>query len=190
MPALAKLEDLEALLGREFNTDAQRERAEAALRIATTRIQAEARQHFFLVEDDVVELHPQFGRAYEISLPERPVVAVGALTIDGSTIASYEVTRWGRVRATVGDLLTPFPVANRDPRKPALVTVTYTHGYADGEIPQELQDICLVVATRLLANPEGFTQEGMGQYQASYGDAAGVTLTQDEIRLLRRWRPR
>lgn len=148
--------------------------AHDAIEDATAEIRAYCRQHFSLVEDDVVELRGTDGR--RLRLPQRPVQDVTEVLVNGEEFIEEEDFR--RVR----DTLFRFDGWGGDD---GLVVVTYTHGYE--EIPREIEKVCLSLAMRLFSNPEGIMQMRMGaDYSVSYAadPEAVVGLNRSERRVL------
>lgn len=181
MAQFAPSADLAARLGIEFSAD-EGARADSLLTLASGLIQAEARQRIELVEDD--ELAIRGLTEGRILLPERPIVSVSAVDLDGTSIGadSYYVEgdhlvhrgsswsgwldgygRWGSSRSPL--------------------TVTYTHGYAT--IPGAIKSVCVESAVRAYVNPGSTTQESYGSERTSYG-SVGLTLTPDERRSIHR----
>jgi hypothetical protein len=80
----------------------------------------------------------------------------------------------------------------------ATVVVTYSHGYE--VIPDDIKGVCLSAAARAftspgLVNPAGVESETIDGYAVTYrsnmanGSTAGVTLAEDESRIVKRYRP-
>ena len=136
--AFADVDDLAVLLGETF--DATRStQGELALELASTAIRAAARQTIDFIEDDAVTLAGTWDA--DLPLPERPVVDVAVVTVDG-----VEDTDWALVgsvlRRTWGGWGCPS----------ATVEVTYTHGHET--VPEVVRSICLQAAARFMINPE------------------------------------
>ena len=151
-------------------------RGELLLESASAIIRNHCRQTFDLVEDDEVELR---GTARSrLLLPERPVVSVASVTLDGDTLGadSYSRVRDGLWRQNGwGDEST-------------LVQVTYTHGFAEGTPAMEtLKAVCLQVAARAAANPQSFGGFDIDGLSAS-GLSAPIALTAAEQTILNRYR--
>jgi hypothetical protein len=169
-------------------------RFEQALRWASARIRAATNQVLTEVADDTVRLRGTY--AGELWLPERPVTAVGAVTVDGMALASglYSWSADGKLGAGAGE----WPVLNAPTGVSgwgggaAVVEVTYDHGYT--ETPDDLKALCLAMAARQLSVPDygAVTQrsETIGRYtnSVSYGAARG--FDDDERRILNRYRRR
>lgn len=143
---------------------------------ASAAIRTYCRQTFDLVADDPVELRGTWSD--RLLLPERPVVSVSAVDIDG-----YDVTVYRRVR----DVL-----YHRSSwgGPEAVVTVTYTHGFAAAAPAMEtLKGVCLSIASRAAVNTSGTTSESIGDWSASWGNGGGgFALTAAEQSILDRFR--
>lgn len=197
MSEFASTEQLGHFLNREIQTD-EESHARMMIRLASSAVQRETRQTLELVIDDDVELEPSSldSASSELTLPERPVLAVSAITLDTFAATGFEVSRWGRVRWPLHGVET-----NRSPiygDVPPVVRVTYSHGYAIGALPDpnplaatllpdEILDVVLAVAARSMENPTGVASESTMTYRVDYA-SAGARLTADEKRSLRRWR--
>lgn len=143
---------------------------------ASAVIRTYCRQTFDLVPDDVVPLRGTWsGR---LVLPERPVVSVASVAIDGADIADG----YTRVR----DVL--YRTSWSGPK--AVVTVTYTHGFAaDAPAMETLKGVCLSVAARAAANPQSMAQESIGSWSGSFvNGVGGFGLTAAEQAILDRFR--
>jgi hypothetical protein len=197
MPTLATKEQLAALLGRELTT-AEEGTADLLLELATDVVRVEAAQTLTLVEDDVAVLVG--GWASELELPERPVVEVAGITVDGAaldaagwTFDERRILRRYAVSINVGD----GPPGAGSPSgyhwggPDRSIVVTYTHGYAEDAIPTDLKGITLQAAKRALLNPTDAKQESLGAHSSTFmANEAGVFLTDAERRIARRYRRR
>jgi hypothetical protein len=131
MVQFATAEELGSFLGRRFDPQ-ERGAAELHLRTASAVIQAAAAQVFELVLDDEIDL--RYQRGPDLHLPERPVLAVSAVTVDGAAVTDYIVT--GSAVSWIGSGLVGvrgfspelFGVRSWTPA----IKVTYSHGYAIG----------------------------------------------------------
>lgn len=168
--------------------------ADMLLTAASAAIIRATGQQFELVTNDDAVLRGTWDRT--LVLPQRPVVAVSAVSINGLAVptgtwllAGYTLYRghlpifngpddWG------GDIyLTSWggPMS--------AVQVTYTHGFA--QIPADVAMVCMQAALRALRNPEGDTGETIGQYshQTAPDHAAGIVLTDAEQAALSAYDP-
>lgn len=189
LPSLATVADLAAMLGRTF-TPTQEVQAQALLDQASSIVRAYVRQDitratttdtFTMRRADPV-LHRCGGL---VTLPQRPVVDVTAVSIDGTA-----TTDWWQEG---NDLLLRSwswaqpPAANRPPQ----VEVTYTHGWHP--IPGDIVAIVLQAANRVIVNPSGIRSETVGGISTTYlipatGENLGVLLSRTEQRVLDRYR--
>ena len=179
MPALATVADLAAFCG-WAGSDAQ---ARLAIDVATGVVQRACAQTLLPVVGDVVTLA---GGQPTLILPERPVTAV-------SGVAGYDSGAWrwdGRdmLMLTAGAVWSATVTSHAWMVWPDTVTVTYSHGFTS--IPADLKGVCLTVATRLLDNPSGVRAETVAGYSATYGDAAGISLTATERAVCNTYRRR
>jgi hypothetical protein len=139
---------------------------------ASALIRTYCQQTFDRVVDDLVELR---GTSSErLMLPERPVIEVTSVYLDG-----FEVDDWSRVRDRLwrsGGWGGPS----------SSVEVSYTHGFAPNSPTMlTLRSICLSVAYRMSVNPATATQQTIGDFNQSF--AAGA-LTAAEQAMLDRYR--
>jgi hypothetical protein len=152
----ASTTDLGIYLG-ETLAGARLAQAGLMLDLASGRIQGWTRQRLELVTDDVVTLAGTYD--WELKLPERPVVSVMSVEVDGVALA---VTAWrvadSRLIRKVGGWTGPATA----------VEVTYTHGYAT--IPDDIRGVTLELASRMMSSPSGVQQEGIGTYNVTFAD--------------------
>jgi hypothetical protein len=171
--ALATASELVDRLGVEF-TAAEEARAEGLLERASGLVQDEARQRIELVEDDEFTFYGFLESS--VLLPERPVVEVTAVTIDGDDLAAdaYRLEDDHLVYAAGWPLDTE-------------IVVTYTHGWE--EIPAAAKEVVLSMVSRVWVNPTGVVSERLGQAQMTYavqGTPPGMLLTPEDRRTIRR----
>lgn len=189
MAQFASASDLAERLGVTIS-GAEQTRADALLATASGLIQAEARQAIELVADDVLELR---GTSDDrVRLPERPVVSVGSVTLDGVALA--EGTDWYldgsalvRMPSTILGL-TAGPLCRGFGNPSQELVVTYTHGFAPGDIPGAVKAVCLEAVVRVWVNPGAVVGERHGSEQVQYmnGTPTGILLTGVEERTIRR----
>jgi hypothetical protein len=153
---------------------------EAALRAideATAAIQDFCGQTIELVEDDEYTFDVDEGRT-KLFLPQLPVTAVASVVEDGTTLTvdtDYKLGLYGilhRVGRTWASGV-------------QIVTVTYSHGYADGHAKLEVaKSVCTRAAARAfqaglraaaLSGVSGVQAQTLGDYQVQYGaEASGA----------------
>lgn len=138
---------------------------------ATAIIQAHCRQTLEQVTDDTQTLRGHWGQW--LLLPERPVQSVTSVKLDDETVDDFERVRdrlWRR-KGWVGDWLwwqRDWGRAWGEGEDHSTVEVVYTHGFAaDSPAMETLKAVCLWVAGRMAANPQGF---------ATFSDAAGTNI--------------
>ncbi|MFE2140186.1 hypothetical protein ACFXA3_00200 [Streptomyces sp. NPDC059456] len=147
LPAFATAADLAAATQR---SDLDSASADLALASASAVIRRWTRQSITLVEGDVVTLRVLDER--ELVLPQRPVVSVSQVRVNGLVLQDWVLSvdrllRAGGWRHLPGT--TTYP-------DPGLVEVTYTHGYA--EVPDEVRAVCLDLAAVSVTNPGGLRE--------------------------------
>ncbi len=189
LPSLATVADLATRLNRTF-TPQQEAQVQALLDDASSTVRAFTRQDltratttdtFTMRRADPV-LHQCAGI---VTLPQRPVVDIDTVTIDGSTSSDW----WQDGQ----DLLLRSwswdqpPTVHRAPQ----VTVTYTHGW--DPIPGEITAIVLQAVNRVLVNPSQVRSETVGGESVTYlipttGEALGVLLSRTEEKVLKKYR--
>ena len=146
--------------------------------MASAIIRNYCRQTFDLIEDDEVELRGT--RRRRLLLPERPVVSVSSVTVDGDPVESFRKVRDGlwRTQGWGGE--------------DRLVEVVYTHGFAENDPAWDvLTGVCLQVSARAAANPQHFQSVnvdgvgsvfGMGPSHTNLGLTAAEQATLDRFR--------
>lgn len=130
-------------------------RGDLLIESASAIIRNHCRQTFDIVENDEVELR---GTSLKrLMLPERPVVDVTSVAVDGETVENYRRVRDGLWRNEGWG------------GKSSLVEVTYSHGFAvDSAAMEVVKAVCLQVAARAAANPQSFNS-----FTAAAGDGIG-----------------
>lgn len=178
LPPLATVAELEAAMQRPAGS-LTAEYAELAIRRASARVRRYTRQDITLVADDTLEL-PGLGRV--LQLPQRPVVVdethtltvveLGELSgIEVPAVEGQDFTRLG------AELSRGYPWYSTSrlggwPWHRALgvwaprVRVTYSHGYA--EVPDDILDVVLDLASMNLTNPENLRSESVGGESFTY----------------------
>ncbi|MEX3101252.1 MULTISPECIES: hypothetical protein [unclassified Streptomyces] len=189
LPSLATVADLAALLGRSF-TPEQELQAQALLDQASSIVRAYVRQDitratttnvFTMRRSDPL----RHGCAGVVTLPQRPVESVEAVSVDGVATADW----W----QDGNDLLLRAWSWSRPPaaHRPPQVTVTYTHGW--DPVPGDIQAIVAQATNRVIVNPSGIRSETVGGESVTYlipavGEYLGVLLSRTEQRVLDRYR--
>jgi hypothetical protein len=133
-----------------------------AIEMATGAVQTAAGQRIVQIIDDValldVDVH---DRGFWLDLPEGPVTAVDAVLVGTLPVVDYTVQlSRGRLWRAYGWLSATRPYWPM----PSTVTVTYTHGYADGD--QKLQLARAVV---------------LDLAKTAYSTTSGATVVREQI---------
>lgn len=184
-PQFATADDLAARLGLTLSPD-DRTRADELLQRASGLVQAAAKQQLVLVEDDVITITGP--RDHQISLPERPVVSVSSVALNGTPVTNWYldgnelVVKRSVLWEFDGDLLGSASFGFRG----IPLVITYTHGYESP--PEPAGTICLEAVRRVWVNPGGVLRERWGSEQTEFAlqDAPTLELAAPEIEQLRR----
>lgn len=197
LPPLATAADLQN--AGATGTDAA---LEMALRRASARVRRYTRQDITFVENETIELP---GGERVLRLPQYPLVINEGHPLTVVEVADFSGIEWtaleNRDYSRIGNELTrgyPWQAPNRLmgwPWNRALgiwgpkVRVTYSHGY--DEIPDDIVDVVLDLATMNLANPENLRQVSIDDYQRTFasetiGSAKLTKQHQDDLRPYRR----
>jgi hypothetical protein len=169
-------------------TDAETDRANTLLALASGLIVEATGQDVALVEDDIYTAPSVYGD--RLRLPQRPVVEVSEVSLtpkggspsvidpnsyylDGGELVrsrfpfGYEFVFGNYGQGWLGPFWT--------------VTVTYTHGYADA-IPAVVKTVCMEAVRRVWDNAGSVVSETIGDTQTGYGRDApgGLLLTPKE----------
>ena len=152
-----------------------------AISEATEAIRNYCRQRILLVEDDEITL--DVGDAVtRLYLGELPVVSVASVVEDGDTLTAgsdedYQLGQYG-VLHRVSQYWAPGI---------QIVVVTYTHGYAQDELPQDIIDVCTRAASRAyqaglraseVAGVSGVQAMSLGDYAVTFGAEGGGGISE------------
>lgn len=165
-------------------------RGEMLLDQASAIIRNYCRQTFDLVEDDEVELRGTWS--HKLKLPQRPVVSVDSVSIEGTGVSAFRLVRDTLHRtADVVDTFDFGPRIGRGWGGPTrTVTVTYTHGFET--VPTEVKGVCLQVAARAAGNPQSLQSFSDGAVSVTFGGGGTgsqvLGLTASEQSILDRFR--
>lgn len=186
LPVIIDGEDLADFLGAELDTNSAS--VAFACSVASDVVRAKLRQTVTLVEDDALRIEGVHGD--RITLPERPVVEVSSVAVDGFTFppSGYHV---------IGDELILVSGSETFASRASglgswggsgvAVDIVYSHGYA--AVPQSIRGLACSIASRIVENPQGVTSEGVLSYSVSFGDPASFPLLpfeEDVVSLYRR----
>lgn len=176
MTQFATAGDLAARLGVDLSS-AEQTRANTLLQLASGLIQREARQRIELVTNDVLTV-PGVAES-RLRLPERPVVSVTTVTLDGTAVTAGEDTIDYYLNGS--DLIRPKGWGWGE----QVVQVTYTHGYST--IPDAIVAVCLEAVTRVWVNPGNLMHEYYGSERTVHAmqeKPSGLLLNNDEQRVV------
>lgn len=177
---LATPEDLASLLGLVWADldEAQQASLTMLVEIGTAVVQAEVGQRLVAVTDDAITL---LGTTDAwLDLPQRPVTAVSAVTLDGDTVE--EGTGTGQYRRFGARLWRSCGWAPSS-LEPSTVTVAYSHGYAsDAQELQLARGAVLAVVRDWAANPGAATSLRIDDYAETYSALAARLETTTHLR--------
>lgn len=189
LPTLATVADLEAAMRLDPGTLPSTQ-AVLALRRASARVRGYTRQDISLVADDTIEVP---GGERVLVVPQRPLVVDGTHTltvveieVPGSTETTLtentDFTRlgnelrrgypWYAPTRTMG-----WPWRQRQGVWAPTVRLIYSHGYA--EIPDDIVDVVLDLASMNLSNPENLRSISIDDYARTFASETigNATLT-------------
>lgn len=189
LPPLAAVADLEAAM-QVASGSLDVGQAELALRRASARVRRYTGQDISLVENEAVLLD---GGERVLALPQRP-----AMVDDDHLLTVVELPDWGGIEVACvedrdytrlgNELRRGYPWYNTSrlagwPWRRALgvwaprVRVTYSHGYV--EVPDDILDVVLDLATTNMSNPQMLRSESIDDYSRTYASETigGARLT-------------
>jgi hypothetical protein len=196
LPPLATAADL-----RDAGASGTDAALDLALRRASARVRRYTRQDITLVENDSITLP---GGEPVLRLPQYPLVVDGAHPLTVVEVADFSGIEWtaieGRDYSRLGNELTrgyPWQAPTRLMGWPwnraqgvwaPKVRITYSHGYS--EVPEDIVDVVLDLATMNLANPENLRQVSIDDYQRTFASETigSASLTRDHKDALRPFR--
>jgi hypothetical protein len=196
LPPLATAADLQN--AGAVGTDAA---LDLALRRASARVRRYTRQDITLVENDTITLP---GGERVLRLPQYPLVVDDAHLLTVVEVADFSGIEWDAVEnrdfSRLGNELTrgyPWQASTRLMGWPwnraqgiwaPKVRVTYSHGWT--EVPEDIVDVVLDLATMNLANPENLRQVSIDDYQRTFASETigSAALTRDHKDALRPFR--
>lgn len=161
---LASPGDLASLLERD---DIEIYKATMLVECATAVVQATVGQRIVQIVNETVtfDLDGYDGGPY-LSLPERPVTAVGTVLIGATTVTDFtrqlSRNRLWRAFGWRSTLVLYFD-------QPSTATVTYTHGYPAGHQRLQLgRSAVLSLLGGVYGNPTGASREQIDDYSVAY----------------------
>lgn len=173
--------DLVTVVGVDVTGPASFAKVQLSADVASAAVRGWCRQTFTSATSVVRLRRPDDGWLH---LPERPVVSVESVTVNGSAITADVVVESGG-RIWIGSHFQWSDVGfdtNRD-----TVEVAYTHGYAT--VPADVAAVTLMVAARHFSNPTSVRRESLGTYSVEHPEVGGIGLVDGERFLLRDYRP-
>ena len=135
-----------------------------------------------------------------VLLPEWPVSAVEAVSVDGEALAETDDDGEDNWRLGTAGMLHRVGRLRIWPAGRGNIEVTYTHGfggadpaYDEDDVPADIRLVAMLVAKRVYAGAGAtatLKQETIGNYSYTLGDAEATTggLTDGEMRALSRYR--
>lgn len=196
LPPLATAADL-AAAGATGSDEAM----ELALRRASGRVRRYTRQDFTFVADDTVELA---GGERVLRLPQYPLVVDDGHLLTVAEVADFGGVEWTAIEdrdyTRLGNELTrgyPWQAPTRLMGWPwnrpqgiwaPRVRVTYSHGY--GEVPDDVVDVVLDLATMNLSNPGNLREVAIDDYRQVFASESigGARLSKSQKEDLRPYR--
>jgi hypothetical protein len=172
-----------------------------ALRRASARVRRYTKQDISFVENETITLP---GGERVLVVPQYPLVVDDAHLLTVVEVADFSGVEWTAIEnrdySRIGNELTrgyPWQAPNRLmgwPWNRALgiwgpkVRLTYSHGYA--EVPDDIVDVVLDLATMNLANPENLRQVAIDDYQRTFASETigSASLTKAHKEALRDYR--
>ncbi|MFC5802802.1 hypothetical protein [Streptomyces formicae] len=178
LPHLATVADLEAAM-QVAEGSLPSTQAELALRRASARVRKFTRQDITFVASETIELP---GGERVLRLPQYPLVVDGGHPLAVVEVAHFSGIEWTAIEnrdySRLGNELTrgyPWQAPTRLMGWPwnrphgvwaPKVRVTYSHGYS--EVPDDIVDVVLDLATMNLSNPENLRQVSIDDYSRTF----------------------
>lgn len=196
LPPLATAADLTAA-GASGSADAM----DLALRRASARVRRYTRQDITFVADETVELS---GGERVLRLPQYPLVVDGGHLLTVVEVADFSGVEWTAIEdrdySRLGNELTrgyPWQAPTRLMGWPwnrpqgvwaPKVRVTYSHGY--DEVPDDIVDVVLDLATMNLTNPGNLREVAIDDYRQVFASETigGARLSKSHKEDLRSYR--
>jgi hypothetical protein len=196
LPSLATAADLEAA-----GATGTAEAMDLALRRASARVRRYTRQDITFVADETVELS---GGERVLRLPQYPLLVDGSHALTVVEVADFGGVEWtaveGQDYSRLGNELTrgyPWQAPTRLMGWPRTrpqgvwapkVRVTYSHGY--DEIPDDIVDVVLDLATMNLTNPGNLREVAIDDYRQVFASETigGARLSKSHKEDLRSYR--
>lgn len=168
MTALATVEDVEAVIGRDIASD-DIPRVSRLLELCSGVVRRECGQTISHVAGDELTIAGTYEP--ELWLPQRPVTALTSVTIDGVTLppSSYQWSRQGRLYRTSYDReILDWRTWGAWGSSDSAVVVIYDHGYPAADVPDDIVMIVAEMVVVRISNPEQIRSETVEDYSVSY----------------------
>ncbi|MFJ2579972.1 hypothetical protein [Kitasatospora aureofaciens] len=195
-PPLAQVADLQSAMQRTIDPT----QAALAIRRASAQVRRYTRQTITVVSQETIVLP---GGDRVLRVPDRPLIvdANNPLTVvELADLGGMQITCIeGRDYLRLGDELTrgyPWYAPGRLmgwPRRnlgiwAPRVQLTYSHGYTD--IPDDIMDVVLDLATMSMTNPQGLRQETIDDYSRTFASETigGASLSDAHREILAPYR--
>ena len=197
LPSLATVAELEAALQRSVDST----QADLALRRASARVRRYTMQDITFVADDTIVLP---GGDRVLRLPQYPLVVDDDHPLTVVEVADFSGIEWNAIEdrdySRLGNELTrgyPWQAPTRLMGWPwnraqgvwaPKVRVTYSHGYA--EVPDDILDVVLDLATMNMSNPENLRSVAIDDYSRTFASETigGARLSRQHKEDLRPYR--
>lgn len=200
LPPLAAVADLEAAMQRDPGS-LNEASATLALRRASARVRKYTKQDITFVAGDLIEV-PGGGRV--LMVPQRPLVVDADNPLTVVELADFSGIEWvaleNRDYSRLGNELTrgyPWQAPSRFMGWPysrqlgvwaPKVRLTYSHG--NSEVPDDILDVVLDLATLNMSNPENLRSVVIDDFQRTYAaeTIGNAQLTPDHKAALKAYR--
>lgn len=209
LPALATVDDVAAILNRPLSIT-EVSTATRLLEIASGMVRRYTRQDLTFALGDMVTIPGNWGQS--IILPQRPVVNVSSVTINGATPPfaawkliddelfigtgsfqpDYGTALWGGTGlwGPAGSFQGPQATGATWQGPQVSVAVVYDHGY--DPIPDDIVNEVAGMAALQMSSPVGIDEERVGGYLAKYAQSpvGGLALASETKAVLNFYRRR
>ena len=181
MTALATFSDVEAVTALDLGVD-QVHYVERLIELVSAAVVRYTGQAFTQIVDDTITIRPHDGFA---RLPQHPVTAVSSITVYGQVLDAslyswaangvlhtLAVNGWDQMARDANWYGWNYIPIDENGWRPYPITVVYTHGYPDGQAPDDVSLVVAeVVAAKLLGGERqanGVISEMIDTYRVQY----------------------
>lgn len=184
MSDLCTAPELASYLQRDLDTAT----ANLAIAVGSAIVRRYARRHFTTNTWTGVTLAVQWSprSGYFVALPQRPVVSVASILVNGTAVV-WTLDQLNARAVLTGWLPSPLVQGVADQ-----AVVTYTSGASSP--PDDVKGVALSVAGRQYDNPTGLRAESIDDYSGTHAgaddDLAGLSLLAGERHILDAYRRR